>query len=119
VVQWIYVGFYKQEEQETDGKKNGVWKNTPHERRYFARTENAVQRNYSEEGSLNQRRGLNMDLSIIVDPWLISHMQDIMYVKVLGSKWQIQSIEPHHPRYTLHVGELFKEEPSYVPGGDG
>ena len=108
MVQMVTVGYRIQTERETDGEPNGVFDNDVVERTYIAKCVHSVQRSYDGEQTINETKKLTLDVSIVSNSFMESHLQDIAYIAVAGSKWQIQSIEMKSPRYIFNLGGAYR-----------
>lgn len=92
------IGFVIESEDDT-----GIVIATPVERTYigdFIRN----YRRFDSGISVNEKVSLNNSLSIIADPFLNNNLQNIRYVKYIGTKWKIQSVEIQYPRIILMLG---------------
>lgn len=56
---------------------------------------------------VNDDMSMNNKISIVADPYAISHLGAIRYVVWHGSKWQVTGVEVQHPRLILDIGGLY------------
>lgn len=49
----------------------------------------------------------SVQISIIADPYAISHYGFVKYVVLHGTRWKVTSVEPQHPRLILELGEVY------------
>lgn len=79
--------------------------------------EEIIERYYYGEVNRNTRRinssGINNDvditneLSILSDPYANENFYKIRYVKFMGAKWKVVSVEVQYPRLILSLGGLY------------
>lgn len=53
---------------------------------------------------------LSNQISIVSDPYALSHIFAMRYVKWMGSPWKITNVEVAYPRLILTVGGLYNGE---------
>lgn len=82
-------------------------------------TENIIERKYNGDVLANNRQltpddKLNSDIklsnriSIIADPYAMQNYFNIRYVKYMGAKWKVSSVDASpRPRMILTIGELY------------
>ena len=84
-------------------------------------TEKPVERYYKGDLVKNNRRleagvGLNDDvtlgnqISIVADPYALSHIFALRYVKWMGSYWKVTNVDVQTPRLILSLGGLYNGE---------
>lgn len=62
----------------------------------------------SEPGeSVNDNLVLGNSISIVSDPYILSHIPQIRYVVWMGTRWKVRDIEIEHPRLLLKFGEVY------------
>lgn len=64
-------------------------------------------RQWDGNQQLNDDLSLSSRISIIADPFALANIPTIKYVKWLGVKWRVTSIEQEHPRLHLRLGEVY------------
>lgn len=90
----------------------GVWEETIVEKEYAG---DILRRSskYSASQSINDNLTLSMQLSVIVNPYLMTNFPQAKYVVYGGKKWKITSIEDDdsgRPRKILNIGEVYADE---------
>ena len=85
-----------------------VWEPIISERRYYGDILSARKRTERGEG-LNDDYSLSNRISIIADPFAETHLSEMCYAVLNGTKWKIRSREIQYPRIILDLGEVFKE----------
>jgi hypothetical protein len=68
---------------------------------------------YSAAQGINDNLTLNMQISVIVNPFLAQNFPQAKYVVYGGTKWKITSIEDDdsgRPRKILNIGEVYADE---------
>lgn len=53
---------------------------------------------------------LSNQISIVADPYAMSHIFAIRYVKWMGSPWKVIEVEVEYPRLILTIGGLYNGE---------
>ena len=53
---------------------------------------------------------LSNQISIVADPYALSHFFAIRYVKWMGSTWKVSEVEVAYPRLILTIGGLYNGE---------
>ena len=56
---------------------------------------------------LNDNLQVNVQISIVSDPYLYSHFHALRYVEYMGSLWKITNAEPQYPRIILTIGGIY------------
>lgn len=95
------IGFAVEVEKAPD-----VWVSEIVERKYSG----DVIRNYprwQNAQQVNDNVSVNNRISILADPYAISHLGAIRYVTWMGEKWKVSGFEVQPPRILLDVGELY------------
>lgn len=54
--------------------------------------------------STNDELTLNVQISIVADPFAIEHFSSIKWIEYMGAKWKIVNAEPQLPRILLTLG---------------
>lgn len=82
--------------------------------------EQIVERNYRGELTRNNRRLQNTnqlidditianELSIVADPYVNDNFHSMRYVKFMGTKWKVTSIDVQYPRLILSLGGIYND----------
>lgn len=58
---------------------------------------------------------LSNQISIIADPYAMSHFFAIRYIKWMGSPWKVTDVEVAYPRLILTIGGLYNGEVADSP----
>lgn len=94
---------------ETVETKPSVWETVVTEHRYFGDIERYVKK-YSAGTKVNDNLSLNATVSVVADPYLLSHYGMIRFVVINDIAWKVDSVEPNYPRFTLIVGGVYNGE---------
>lgn len=89
----------------------GIWDNDSQiiARKYVGEAIRESQlNNYS--GTVNPEIKPNVQLSILADQYMFSHMSDIKYAEYGSAVWTVTSFDYIHPRVTLHLGGAYNGE---------
>lgn len=57
--------------------------------------------------STNDELTLNVQISIVADPFAIEHFSSIKWIEYMGAKWKIVNTEPQLPRILLTLGGVY------------
>lgn len=91
----------------TEEIEPGIWVDSMSERYYYGdiiRTS----RKLNQNNNINAEITLDMSISIIADDFALASINKIRYVKWMGSKWQITSIDnTQRPRLILTIGGIY------------
>lgn len=82
----------------------GVWEPSIQERTYRGEISSRFSR-YNNSASVNDNINLNMQLSIIADPYALENYGNMVYVEAYNYKWKIENIELNNlPKMIITVG---------------
>lgn len=84
----------------------GVWDDETTERKYYGEVLRYIRKSQPADKSTDDI-GIDMQISIVSDPFAIEHFHSMRYVEFMGARWEISSIEPRHPRLILTLGGLY------------
>ena len=86
----------------------GIWSEKIVERTYTGdMTKNFV--NADSSPLINTNVKLSNTISIYSDPYANSNLFNIRYLKYLGGKWKVESVEIAWPRLILTLGDLYND----------
>lgn len=93
---------------ETVETKPYKWEETLVERDYFGDVlQNRLRRESGED--LNDNINIDNKISVISDPFANEHFHAIRYVRWMGTKWKVSSVEVQYPRLILTIGGVYNE----------
>lgn len=83
--------------------------------------EKPIERMYSGDLTKNNRRSQTGDkvndditisnsISVVVDPYAVSHFHAIRYVKWMGTAWKVTNVDLEYPRLILTLGGVYNGE---------
>lgn len=86
----------------------GIWENQPIEKKYYG----DMYRNSKllSNNDINDNINISSNISIVADSYAHHNILNMLYVKLLGSKWKITNAEVQYPRIILTIGGLYNEE---------
>lgn len=88
-------------------KEPGVWVENIIERTYSGDVL-SNNRTLSPDDQLNDKIKLSKRISIVADPYAMHNYFNIRYVKYMGAKWKVSSVDTSpRPRMILTTGELY------------
>lgn len=61
-------------------------------------------------GKVNDDLNINMNLSIVADPFAYQNFHQLKYVEYKGAKWKATSVEPQFPRLIITLGGVYNGE---------
>lgn len=85
----------------------GLWDEQPTESEYFGDTLQNTIRSTMPIDSTNRDFILNVQISIVADPYAIDHFSEIRYAEYMGTMWSVTSANPQYPRILLTLGGLY------------
>lgn len=96
---------------ETDEQRPDVTVEKPIERLYKGDLVKSNRRLESGVG-LNDDISVSNQISIVADPYAMSHFFAMRYVKWMGSAWKVTNVDVQPPRLVLTLGGLYHGETS-------
>ena len=87
----------------------GVWKDRIEERNYYGDIKRNTSRWTASSDSTNDDLNVNVQLSIVADPFAYNNFHSMKYVSFMGANWKITNVEPQHPRLILTIGGVYNE----------
>ena len=87
----------------------GKWKTVVTEKKYSGEF-NRISRIWQNGQKINDDANISAQISIIADPYFHDHMHEIRYVKINGVAWEVNTIEPNYPSFTLMIGGVYNGE---------
>ena len=67
----------------------------------------SIGRRLASSGNANDDIVITNTISIIADPFAISHYSNMLYVELHGAKWKAQNIQVAQPRLNITLGGLY------------
>lgn len=88
----------------------GIWEEQITERTYAGDVIRRTTRMQNNSNNLNDDLDLSNVMSIVADPYALSHLGDIRYITWMNSKWKVSSVEHNPPRLNLTIGGVYNGE---------
>lgn len=85
----------------------GVWTPQDTEVEYFGDVNRNSTKWTGNSESTNDNLTINVQISIIADPFAIEHFSSIKWIEYMGAKWKVVNAEPQLPRILLTLGGVF------------
>ena len=85
----------------------GVWKDEFVEHISYGDIERANTSWNASSDSTNDDLNINVQISIVADPFAQDNLRSMKYVRLMGANWKITKIEPRHPRLILTLGGVY------------
>lgn len=86
-----------------------VWEMKPIEKHYYGDLIRNTSR-WTPSGNVNDNLTVSSQISIVADPFAYENVHTIKYVELMGSMWEVTSIEPQYPRILLTLGGVYNGE---------
>lgn len=85
----------------------GVWipQDTVHE--YYGDVKRDSTRWTGNSESTNDNLTINVQISIVADPFAIENFYFIKWIEYMGAKWKVTAAEPQLPRILLTLGGVY------------
>lgn len=64
----------------------------------------------TSENAVNEDFELSNRISVVADPYLISHFHKIAWISFMETKFKVRSVELQYPRLIVSLGGVFREE---------
>lgn len=84
----------------------GVYKEVITQHNYYGDVQRNTKRNDRGEG-LNDNIILSNTISIVADPYAYAHFFAIKYVRWMGTRWKVTSVDVQQPRLILSIGGVY------------
>ena len=66
-----------------------------------------MSKSWQNSEHLNDNLQVNIQISIVGDPYAYNHFHTLRYVEWMGTLWKITSAEPQYPRIILTIGGVY------------
>lgn len=88
--------------------KPGVWVEDIIEHKYYG---DLVRNNrrLQSANQLNDDINIANEISIIADPYAKQNFHSMRYVKFMGTKWKVSSVDVQYPRLILSLGGVYND----------
>lgn len=98
------IGFVKTEE---DPNHPGVHREVITEKEYLAEVIRSIKRSQGVPDKLNDDVNVDVQISILFNPYLMDNFSHIRFVEWMGAAWKVNSVEPQYPRLILSIGGIY------------
>ena len=85
----------------------GVWRDTIQEHVSYGDIDRAASNWAASSDSTNDDLNINIQISIVSDPFTRDNLHSMKYVRFMGGYWKITKVEPRHPRLILTIGGVY------------
>ena len=85
----------------------GVWKDEIVERKYTGEVRKSGSRWSASQEGTNDDLTLNIQISIISDPFAKDNSHLMKYIKFMGAAWKVASVDVEYPRLLLTIGGVY------------
>lgn len=87
----------------------GVWENKITEKPYYGDVIR-FSKSYGSADKVVDDLNVSNQISILTDPYVMNHFQNLKYLEWLGVKWKVTTIDIAYPRLTLSIGGVYNGE---------
>lgn len=94
----------------TEDNGHGVWKKVETVKEYFMDINRVSWYNRQSQQTVNGTFTINNTVSILLNPFLLDHYTQIVWVEFNGCKWSVSSVDLEERRITLSIGERYASE---------
>lgn len=91
---------------ETEETSPGVWEEIVTERTYSGDVLR-LSKSWQNSEYRNDNLQVNVQISIVADPFALQHFHSFRYVEWQGALWKISNAEPQFPRILLTIGGVY------------
>ena len=84
-----------------------VWKEQETVREYFGDIKRNTSGWQSNTESTNDNLTIDMQVSIVADPFAYQHFASMRWIELYDAKWKIIKVEPQRPRLILYIGGVY------------
>lgn len=91
----------------TEEVRPGVWKDDITVRQYFGDVIRNSSRWSTPSDSTNDDLNVNVQISIVADPFAYQNFHSIKYIEFMGSNWKVTNVDPQYPRLMLTIGGVY------------
>lgn len=86
----------------------GFWKDTIEEHYSSGDVDRALTSSWvTSSDSTNDDLNINIQISIVADPFSRNNLHSMKYVRFMGANWKITKVEPRYPRLILTIGGVY------------
>ena len=85
----------------------GVWKKRIEERTYYGDILRNTKRWQASSEKLNDDFTVSNQISIVADEYAYSHLGEMIYIVLNGTRWKISSITIDRPRISIELGGVY------------
>ena len=85
----------------------GVWKNQEIMYDYYGDVIRNTSSWSANSESTNDNLNLDVQISIVSDPFAYQNFHSMKWIEFMGAKWKITRVEPKYPRLILSVGGVW------------
>lgn len=96
-------------EQETVETEPGIYEEKYNTRPYFGDVLRHSRRLQTVSDQVNDNITVSNEISIVADPYALTHFHSIRYVEYSGAKWKVTNVTVQPPRLILTLGDVFNE----------
>lgn len=84
-----------------------VWKSKIEEHEYYGDIIRNTSKWSANSDSTNDDLTIDNQFSIVADPFAYQNFHSMKWIEFMGTKWEINKVEPKYPRLILTVGGVW------------
>lgn len=85
----------------------GVYEEVVTEKTYYGELIRSVKRWQGVADKLNDDVNVDVQISILCNPYLLENVSHIRFIDWMGAAWKVNSVEPQYPRLILSIGGVY------------
>lgn len=85
----------------------GVWTDKFEEHNSYGDVDRAYSSWATSADSTNDDLNMNVQISIVADPFASNNLHAMKYVRFMGAEWKITKVDPRYPRLILTIGGVY------------
>ena len=85
----------------------GVWEDNIAKKHYFGDVKTPRRQVAERDDTIHKSFQASQVIEIVADEFANSNFMAIEYVEWMGKRWNVESVEIHHPRLHLRLGGIY------------
>lgn len=86
---------------------SGIYEDTIIERLYYGEVFDLRSRYKANDNGINDNITIDVEFSILADPFAYQNLPSMKYIEYLGELWKIETISPDRPRLKITIGGIW------------
>jgi hypothetical protein len=85
----------------------GVAENVVVEKTYYGDIFRLTKDQIASSETVNDELRINIELSIVADDYMHTHLNEIYYIIYQGKRWKVSQVTPDRPRLKFRLGGVY------------